>query len=1021
VFSDSLDALRIVLDVLFPRRALVVHDRRCGFALKLISASTYRLRPVGANSGFQESSALRLNSGIAMAFGEIDISFFAEAGFRMAICRVTGQRFWTRDADRDTCGDTVEDEYTFIGNPIIEGYSQRGKSLKDAMRETFLAFFEQHQHQRVAPYPVVARWRDDIHLTIASIAVFQPHVTSGDVPAPANPLTISQPCIRLTDVAAVGRSGRHLTTFEMMAHHCFNRPDDDEVVYWIDECVRLCDSLLVDSLAIDPLEITYVESPWSGGGNAGPAVEVIVGGLELATLVFMNLQEHPEGEVEIKGLRYTKMPLQIIDTGYGLERFCWAAAGTPTIYEAIYPESVEWLKSLCDFDARLKSLGEVDVDSLLSELSRLAGILNIDVGTDVSSLYTLLVERLADRGVNVTIDGLKQVTEPLSSIYAIPDHMHALCNMLGDAMVPSNAKAGYLVRMLARRVCRMKDELGLGVSLSELGTHHLDSNLDISSFEQSREGILDILALEEARYHEMMRKGEAGVRTALKDVSGDASDIPDEILFRLAEERGIQPDMTVAMAKEMGWPALSLRVGFAADMAARNAAATKAAAQTTSGHSLLNGAGLPATSLDYYADTAATSFEATVLHSQQLDAEDIASLNLSSEVMSEPTHAVVLDSTLFYPEGGGQLGDAGQLSQNGHSVRVLDVRIEGEVIVHLTDGPLESSAVSGEIDWERRKQLMDHHTSVHIIGGSARKLLGPHIWQAGSNKGERYARLDVTHHSRLNRDHLDAIEDHANEIITANTSVEKLVLSRAEADQRFGLNLYQGGAPKHTQIRVIRIGDHDVQACGGTHHDEVGQIGEVRIIRSSQVQDGVERLQIVAGETAREYARRQERLLSEASEALGVQPDDLPRAVTRFFDEWKSQQKQIESLEAEIVRLRTSGGGDEAVEKDGIRYVVMEATGDLKSIQKMVGELTLDESKPTCAVVGSRDGGGKLIIALTEDTIASERHDATTILNAIASHIGGGGGGKPTFAQGGGSNGDGIPDALAAAREHLEL
>jgi alanyl-tRNA synthetase len=956
-----------------------------------------------------------------MAFGEIDIPFFGEAGFRLAKCRVTDLRFWTRDSQRDTCGDTVEDEYTFIGNPIISGYSMRGKQLKDAMREAFLSFFEQHDHQRVAPYPVVARWRDDIHLTIASIAVFQPHVTSGEVAAPANPLTISQPCIRLTDVAAVGRSGRHLTTFEMMAHHCFNRPEDDDVVYWIDQCVRLCDSLLVNALGIDPMEITYVENPWSGGGNAGPALEVIVGGLELATLVFMNLQEHSEGEVEIKGLRYTEMPLQIIDTGYGLERFCWAAAGTPTIYEAIYPDSIAWLKSQCDFDARLKSLGEVDVDTLLSELSRLAGILNIDVGTDVASLYTRLVERLADRGVSVSIDGLKQVTEPLTSIYAIPDHMHALCNMLGDAMVPSNAKSGYLVRMLARRVCRMKDELGLAVSLADLGGHHLDFNLDISDFAQSREGILEILALEEARYHEMMRKGEAAVRTALKDVGSEASDIPDEILFRLAEERGIQPDMAVTMAKQMGWPSLSLRVGFAADMVARNAAATKAAAQTGSKYSLLNGADLPPTAADYYADTNATTFDAKVLHSRQLRAEDIASLNLSNEVEGEPTHAIVLNSTLFYPEGGGQLGDSGTISQNGNLVKVLDARIEGEVIVHLCDGALELASVSGEVDWERRRQLMDHHTSVHIIGGSARKLLGPHIWQAGSNKGMRYARLDVTHHSRLIREQLDAIEDDANEIIAANTQVEKLLLTRAEADQRFGHNLYQGGAPKHSQIRVIRIGEHDVQACGGTHHDEVGQIGEVRIIRSSQVQDGVERLQIVAGETAREHARRQERLLNEAAEVLGVQPEDLPRAANRFFSEWKSQQKQIEILEAEIVRLRTSGGGDEAVNIDGIRYVVIEATGDLKSIQKMVGELTLDQSKPTCAVVGSRDGGGKLIIALTEDTIASERHDATTILNAIAGHIGGGGGGKPTFAQGGGSNGDGIPDALAAAREYLEL
>jgi len=947
-----------------------------------------------------------------MAFGDIDIPYFHEQGFVRKVCRVTDLWFWTRDTSRETSGDTTEDEYTFIGAPIIQGYPQRGKALKDAMRETFLNYFEEHSHTRVEPYPVIARWRDDIHLTIASIADFQPHVTSGIAPPPANPLTISQPCIRLTDVAAVGRSGRHLTTFEMMAHHCFNRPEDGDVKYWMEECIRFCDDLFVNRLGIDPNEITYVENPWSGGGNAGPAVEVIVGGLELATLVFMNLEERDDGDVEIKGIRYGEMPLQIIDTGYGLERFCWAAAGTPTIYEAIYPETVAWLQQESDFQSSLSQLGDIDMDSLLSELSRLAGILNIDVGTDVESLYNRLSERLEDRGFSISVEQLKTVTEPLASIYAIPDHMHALCNMLGDTLIPSNAKAGYLARMLARRVCRMKDDLGLSMSLSDLGAHHMDVNLDMSGFNQSREGILTILQLEEARYHEMLRKGEAAVNTALAKLAKDASNAPDEILFRLAEERGLQPDMVASIANRLGWKNLGIRVGFAADMAERNAQQTKAAAKAKGKQKLVAG-DWPSTIRRYYGDTSQTQFEATVLHCAEIDS---SALNLSSEVQGTPTHAIILDHTLFYPEGGGQLGDSGMLG----GATVFDTHIDGDVILHLTDAPL-AGTVNGEVSWERRKQLMDHHTSVHIIGGSARALLGPHIWQAGSSKGERYARLDVTHFQRLTRDDLDAIEDHANAIIAANPTVEKMVMERAEADAQFGFELYQGGPPKHSQIRIIRIGEHDVQACGGTHHDQAGEIGEVRIIRSSQVQDGVERLQIVAGETAREHARRQERLLAESAEALGVSVDDLPKTVNRFFEEWKSQQKKIETLEAEIVRLRTSGGGDEAVEKDGIRYIVMEATGELKQMQNMVGELTRDASKPTVAVVGSREGGGKIIVAITEGTAAAESHNAVEILNAISSHIGGGGGGRPTFAQGGGSNPDGLDSALDAARSNLGL
>jgi len=955
-----------------------------------------------------------------VSFGKVDIPYWEETNHECKVCRVTGLRFWTRDLDRETCGDSSEDPYTFIGRPMIKGFPERGKALKDRMRDTFLKFFEERGHTKIAPYPIIARWRDDIHLTIASIADFQPHVTGGEVPPPANPLGISQPCIRLTDVDAVGRSGRHLSTFEMMAHHAFNRPKDGDVIYWIDRCVRYCDELLVETLGIDPNDLTYVENPWSGGGNAGPALEVVVGGLELATLVFMNLEESDGGDVVIKGLRYKEMDLQIIDTGYGLERFCWAASGTATIYEAIYPETVSWLKEKSGFIELSSSLeGIVELETLLGEISRLAGILNIDVGTDADSLYDELIKRLINSGISISKDQLKSVTEPLSSIYAIPDHLHALCNMLGDGLVPSNSKAGYLARMLSRRVCRMKDDLGIDLGLQELGAHHMRHNIEMSGFSQTKEGILEILGLEERRYYEMLRKGQAAVRTALKDTSLQEKKIDDRIFFRLSEERGLNPEMVVAIANDLGWSGLSVRVGLAADMAARNAQITKSAAKTKEGRGAFDFEGVPETCREFYEDTGKTDFCAELIKCVKLSSGQEKSLNLSSEVLGKPTHIVVLDSTLFYPEGGGQLGDQGSLSQNGKMIQVLDTRIERGVILHLTDSELKEGPVNGKINRERRIRLMDNHTAIHIVGGSAREILGPHIWQAGSNKGAKYARLDITHHSRLSRTQLDAIEDRANEIVDSAINIEKLVLDRKEADKMFGFEIYQGGPPRHKEIRVIKIGDFDVQACGGTHHDSTISVGEIRVVRSSQVQDGVERLQVVAGETAREHARQQERLLDDSSEILGVEPGDLPRTVSRFFEEWKSQKKKIESLEAEIIRLKTGTDQSAAVEKGGVRYIILESEGDAKKMMGELGGLTRDPSKPTVAVLGSRDGGGFLVVGITEGTIAAEKYDAVDILGAISHHISGGGGGRPTMAQGGGENPDGIPKSLEEARSFL--
>ena len=441
----------------------------------------------------------------------------------------------------------------------------------------------------------------------------------------------------------------------------------------------------------------------------------------------------------------------------------------------------------------------------MSELSKLAGILNIDVGTDAELLYKTLVKRLSENNITISVNDLKKITEPLSYIYAIPDHLHALCHMLGDGLVPSNGKSGYLSRMIARRVCRMKDELEIPLSLSELAKHHISNNMESNELLQSEIEISKILQLEESRYYEMLRKGQSAVSTALRGIPKDIEEIEDEILFRLSEERGLNPEMVVSIAKEIGWDNLRVRVGFSADMAARNAERTKLSSSSKSPQRFFSTEEIPDTLRDFYLDTNMKKFDAVVLKCIKLDEEIRSTLESSNEVTGLPTHGVILDRTLFYPEGGGQLGDQGILGKSN----VLDTVIQDGVVIHL-----EVGNISGKIDWARRKQIMDHHTAVHIVGGSARKILGPHIWQAGSNKGERNARIDLTHYSRITREDLDQIENHANEIVTSNLQIEKFVLNRSDADTKFGLNIYQGGPPKNSEIRVIKIGDHDVQASG---------------------------------------------------------------------------------------------------------------------------------------------------------------------------------------------------------------
>jgi len=387
---------------------------------------------------------------------EYQLDYFKANGLERKICTSCGAAFWTRDPERKICGDAPCATYDFIGNPVFTPHTL------DEMREAYLSFFEQHGHTRVGRFPVAARWRDDIYLTIASIADFQPFVTSGVVPPPANPLTISQSCIRLNDLASVGMSGRHLTTFEMMAHHAFN--SDTEEIYWKDKTVELCDQFL-ESIGGDLNDVTYKEHPWIGGGNAGPSLEIMIGGLEVATLVFMSLGKTPNEKppIELEGTNYYPIDLRIVDTGYGLERLVWASKGSPTIYDAIFPEMVSRLMESVGIGHLLES---DEFTRILALNAKYSGMMDIS-GSNLAKMRKKIAKQI---GVDYT--KLQAMMAPIERIYAIVDHTRCLAFMLGDCIVPSNAQEGYLARLVLRRTLRMMQEIELKESLFDLIKMH---------------------------------------------------------------------------------------------------------------------------------------------------------------------------------------------------------------------------------------------------------------------------------------------------------------------------------------------------------------------------------------------------------------------------------------------------------------------------------------------------------------------------------------------------------------------
>jgi alanyl-tRNA synthetase len=907
---------------------------------------------------------------------EFDLELFSDHDFAQKTCPSCGKMFWT-NSDAPTCGDNPCNEYTLIEEPPIP----KPYTLEE-MRETFLAYFEGHGHTRLPRYPVVARWRTDIYFAIASIACFQPHVTSGRTPPPANPLVISQPSIRFNDLDSVGRSGRHLTSFEMMGHHAFNRESHE--IYWLEDTVAYCYDLFTNVLGIKKDAITFKENPWSGGGNAGPALEVMAGGLELATLVFMAYEADPEGKVEIKGGTYSPMELYVVDTGYGLERLAWASQSSPTVYEAAFGDVVAELRTACGLE-----LGSADDETtrLLAENTRVAGVMNMDTGESIDLLRAEVVKRLKARGMDIDADRLAQLISPHERLYALADHTRALLMMLTDGVVPSNVKGGYLARLLIRRCLRLIEHLKCPLSLREIVDLHRPSLRGVFDVDSREDYLHTIVDLEADRYSQTLAKGKRLVTSFLGTTR--SGELPLEALMDFYDTHGVPPSIVQELGKERN-VRVQVPDNFATLVATRHEIASPEEQAEAAGSEALD-SDLPQTRMLYYEAPMQREFEAVVQ-------------------WSGPGQ-VVLDQTLFYPEGGGQPSDEGALHEGTSTHRVRWVEKRGELIVHhLADEGVEvpkGKLVKGLIDSSKRDALTRHHTATHLVLAASRDVLGGHIWQSGAQKGTDMARLDISHYQRVTSEQLAAIESRANELVLEAIPVDKSFVERTEAERKYGFQLYQGGVPPGKEIRVVRIGDADVEACGGTHVGNTSQIGSIRMRRAERIADGIVRLEYSAGLAAITLGQEERHLLEEAAGALDVRPEQLPRSAQRFFREWKDLGKQVEDLTRQLGELKHQGSEEVAT---GVRLIVDLTDSAMADLITMARQAI---GKPGTLVVLASTMGG-MVVARSEDVDI----DCRDLLGKALDAAGGRGGGKPDFAQGGG-DGERMSDALDVARRAI--
>ena len=884
---------------------------------------------------------------------EFRLPFFEESGFVRKLCPTCGNHYWTQDPDAENCGDSPCVYYTFIGEPPTNRRLTVGE-----MREKFLSFFEEHGHKRISPYPVVARWRDDLMVTIASIIDFQPYVTEGIIPPPANPLVISQPCLRFEDIDLVGHTaGRHFTIFEMGGHHAFNYRDRPQV-YWKDETVRLHHELLTRDLGVPSEMVTYKEGLWSGGGNAGFDLEGCVAGLEISTLVFMMFR--------VVGDRFEPMPIQVVDTGYGIERWSWLSLGTPSAFHAVYGPVLEKAMSWA-------GLTGVDED-LLAEAAKYSTLAKPE---DKAREHTRLAEV-----IGIDPAKLDQLLSPVEAVYAALDHTKSMAFILSEGVVPSNVREGYLARLLFRRSFRLLRRNGIEDRLPDLIDAQIEFwGRDFPQLEEMRDEIMEMVAVEDEKYRETLRRGSGLVQRYLKRARGA---IPVDQLVEFYDSHGLTPEDVRDAAAETGvgvavpedFYALVARRHMRSGVERQDAAEAELAGRVE---------GLEKTRTLFYEDPYMREFEAEVV-----------------SVIDD--RYVVLDRTAFYAEGGGQISDTGRLIKGSDSAAVVDVQSVEGVLLHEVEGATgfrKGDRVKAVIDWERRLALMRSHTATHLLLGAARRVLGDHAWQAGAQKGVERSRLDVSHYRRLTREEVEAIERLANQVVAEGRPVACRWMPRNEAEARYGFRLYQGGAVPGKEIRVVEVEGWDVEACGGTHLRSTSEVGLVKILSTERVQDGVERLVFAAGPHALAEVQRRERALLDIAELLGAPLEMVREAASNTVETVKKLRherdnyRQIASLKKAEDLLKL------AFEKNGWKRIVTWVDEKPDFIIEMATAIAQREEDVVTVI---RSGIEPRVVVTASEAARLHGSHAGKLAEEVAKIIGGGGGGEPHFGQGGGGD-----------------
>lgn len=864
------------------------------------------------------------------------------------------------------------------------------------LREKFLAFFETKSHLRLSSFPLIPKDDNSLLLINSGMAPMKKYFT-GEVTPPSKRVTTCQKCIRTPDIERVGITARHGTFFEMLGNFSFGDYFKHEVTKWAWE---FCTEVL--ELPVEKVWVTIYQDDdeafdiWTkevgvsadrivrmgkednfwehGAGPCGPCSE----------LYFDRGEKYGCGSptcgvgcecdryVEFWNLvftqfsndgkeNYTPLDHPNIDTGMGLERLACIMQEVDNLFL---------------------------VDTVQNIMKQICRVANVQYGDDEKSDVSLRV---------------------------ITDHIRSTTFMIGDGVMPSNEGRGYVLRRLLRRAARHGRLLGIHECfLSDIANTVIDENKQAyPELDEKRAMIVKLIRVEEESFNRTIDQGMQ-LLTAFID-RAESKIFSGAEAFRLNDTYGFPLDLTKEILAERGMTVDEDE--FRSLMLEQRARAR--AARKNAGEDAWEGEG---NLLENIPDTKFLGYETLCA-----DAKVLAIVKdgaLTEQADAGDTVVLVLDQTPFYGEGGGQVGDLGQIESGNASLDVTDTtKHQGKIFLHhaqVNAGQITvGDEVSAQVDEGCRTSTMRNHTGAHLLQAALREVLGDHVEQAGQMVNWNQLRFDFTHFSAMTTEEIRKVEHRVNKVILTAMSVESREMPIEEAKKMGAMALF--GEKYGDVVRVVSVGDFSKEFCGGTHVDNTAKLGLFKIVSESSVAAGVRRIEAVTGEGVMQMLNQTMAILDSAALAMKLNnTQELAEKAQNLSEELKEKERCIAQLNSKLAGMEIQGLFETAKEVQGIKIISALLSGTGSEALRTMCDKARDLAPNVVAVIaGTSNGKATIAVACGKHAQEKGAH-AGNIVRAVAKIAGGNGGGKADSAMAGAKDLTMLDEALAAVEEIVE-